>query len=894
MKDDGYSTMAISRALGIPETTVRSRLKPVEEARANKYQTTANVLKEYIDNGRPYLDIGEGVEAQLGVSSTTLKKAVALLEEQGYKKSILKVEQAANPDQHTWVKVLAKEDVPYTEIYNNRDKIMSPLGTYSEDKGNTFLGIQPPLDISSNRIAINYAEQGGKDMDGVIELRPGVKDITLGDSNYAQVRISVDGTHYLKGMAIYNDRLPDGIDIRFNTNKHDDVPMLGPKDNSVLKPIKADKDNPFGSTIRQLTDDNGKVYSACNIVNDETDWDKWSKNLSSQMLSKQDPALAKRQLDLTYKEKRHEFEQLCEYTNPAIKKKLLLSFADECDSDAVHLKAAALPRQQTHVILPVKSLKDNEVYAPNYKNGEEVVLIRYPHQGTFEIPRLVVNNNNEDAKRLLGRPKNAIGINAKVAEKLSGADFDGDTVVVIPTKGQKIRTSTLRELENFDPKERYRAYPGMPEVGPKSGFNKQQEMGKISNLVTDMTLQGAPLKDIATATKHAQVIIDAEKHNLDWRRSYEENGIARLKEKYQGGANKGASSLISRANSDERVPMRKDFRPSKDIDPVTGKKIYRDSGETYYSYTKSGMTRTLTKDSNGSFYYKDKNTKEKIEVPSDSVRIKKKKNGEEYYQYSVPSKTYTVFKSSDGNFYYKDKKTKEKIQVPSDKVKSKERVEISTKLTEAYNRGQDAYSLMSGPNHEGTKMERIYAEHANRMKNLANEARKEYMATPDLKVNKSAKATYAAEVKSLDHKLNIALQNSPRERQAQLLASVYIKKVKDGNPDISNEELKKKRTQAISEARVRTGTIKRSERTIDITDREWEAIQAGAISHTKVAKILSKSDEAKIKERAMPRNKKGVTPAALTRAKAMIAAGYTQAEAAEAIGVSTSTLNKAL
>ena len=845
LHDDGYSNVQIGRMMGIPESTVRNRLNPTLQERTNRYEATANVLKEQIENGKPYLDVGKGVDKQLGVSETQLKTAIAMLEEQGYKVSYLKVEQATNPNQSTSVKVLTKEDVPYQEIYQNRDKVMSPMGTYTEDGGRTWNHINPPVSIDSSRIGIAYYENGGKEKDGVIEIRPGVSDLTLGQSSYAQVRIAVDGTHYLKGMAMYNDQLPPGVDIRFNTNKHEGTPMLGDKQNSVLKPIKSDPDNPFGSTIRQFeySDPDGtKHQSPINIVNDDSDWGKWSKNLSSQMLSKQEPMLAKRQLDLAYKEKRQEFEALCEYTNPAIKRKLLLSFADECDSDAVHLKAAALPRQQTHVILPITTLKDNEVYAPNYKTGEEVVLIRYPHQGTFEIPRLTVNNNNPEGKRLLGNPKNAIGINSHVADRLSGADFDGDTVVVIPTKGQNIKTSSpLKGLENFDPKERYRAYPGMPEVGPKTGFHKQTEMGKISNLVTDMTLKGATMDEIAAATRHAQVVIDAEKHNLNWRQSYEDNRIAALKEKYQGGATKGASTLISKASSDDRVPVRKDFRATSsdkggDIDPKTGKKLYRESGDVIYEY-----------------------------------------------------KGKSVFKDKNGDFYYKDKKTGTRTQVPSDKVKEKPRLEVSNKMTEAFNKGYDAYSLSSG-----TRMENYYAEHANKMKSLANEARKEYLATQPMKVNKSAKETYAAEVKSLNDKLDLALQNAPRERQAQLLANSYIARVKRANPDIEKDELKKKRSQAIDEARSRTGTLRRDQRNIEITDREWKAIQAGAISNNKLTQILANTDEEKLKERAMPRTRKTISPAALARAKAMINAGYTQAEAAEAIGVSASTLNKAI
>ena len=68
------------------------------------------------------------------------------------------------------------------------------------------------------------------------------------------------------------------------------------------------------------------------------------------------------------------------------------------------------------------------------ENGERVVLIRHPHGGTFEIPELTVNNKNPDARKIVGtiKSQDAIGIHHKVAEHLSGADFDGDTVLVIP------------------------------------------------------------------------------------------------------------------------------------------------------------------------------------------------------------------------------------------------------------------------------------------------------------------------------------------------------------------------------------------------------------------------------------------------------------------------------
>ena len=839
--DAGYNKTQIAQITGIKASTVANRLKPIEESQQNKNRQVAEFLKEQIENGKPYLDIGDGVDKQLNISKERLKTAVEILEQEGYKTSTLKVPQATNPNQKTTMIVLTKEDVPYNEIWQNLDKLRSPMGVYFEEDGAHPKVIQPPLNIDSSRISICYTEQGGGLKDGVIELRPGVEDLSLGQSSYAQVRISVDGTHYLKGMAMYNKDLPPGIDIRFNTSKHEGTPMLGTKDNTVLKPLKEDSDNPFGAVIRQLTDDNNKVISACNIVNDDSDWDKWSKNLSSQFLSKQDPSLAKRQLNLAYDSKRDEFEKICKIPNEAIKKNLLLSFADECDSDAVELKAAALPRQRTKVILPLTTIKDNEVYAPGYKTGEQVALVRYPHQGIFEIPILNVNNNNKEGRDVLGEPKNAIGINLKVANKLSGADFDGDTVVVIPLKGQTIKTArTPASLEGFDPKERYKLPDSSPEVGPKTGFNKGFEMGSISNLITDMSLQGASMDKIVRATKHAQVVIDAEKHHLDWRRSYEDNRIAELKEEFQGGAQRGAATIVSKASSDERVPTRKIFNPDRDIDRETGKKNYRETGDVIYKY-----------------------------------------------------KGKAVFKDKNGDFYYKDKATGERTQVPTDKVKTTLRLEVSNKMTEAYNRGGDAYDLVFDKNN---RIESYYADYANKMKMMANEARKEYIATPNLKVNKTAKQTYAEEVHSLNNKLNDALKNAPKERQATALAYSEIQRIKKYNPDLANDKdaMKKKRAQLIEEARVRTGALKRSKRNIEITDREWEAIQAHAVSNETLKKIFRNTDSQKLKERAMPRDNRSVSSASLSRARAMMNMGYTREEAAEAIGVSVSTLDRAL
>lgn len=592
LKNQGYSNVDIGKKMGLNESSVRNLLKN-DSVRSDKADKVADVLRNEVEK-KPYFDVTSGVNAQLGVSETTMKNAVAKLEQQGYTTHTLQVMQATNPGKYTTVKVLTKDNVPWKEVYQNRDKVSSYCDVYSDDDGLTFSKIKPPVSISSKRITINYAEDGGTDKDGVIEIRRGCTDLSLGQNNYVQTRISVDGTHYLKGMAVYADDLPAGYDIRFNTNKHKGTPMCGEKDNTVLKNIKDDPDNPFGATVRQrnYVDKDGKSHlSPINIVNTDEDWSKWSKNLPSQFLSKQRPELAQKQLNKKYDSLKKEYDEICALTNPTVKKQQLKEFADKCDGAAVDLKAAALPRQATHAILPVKSLKSDQIYAPNYKDGEEVILIRYPHAGTFEIPRLTVNNRNQEGKKVIGpKAKTAVGINSKVAEQLSGADFDGDTVVVIPTKNLKLKTSE-RLIKDYDPKEIYKKSPTAPRTGKGDGFDTQTEMGKISNLITDMTIKGASKSELARAVKHSMTVIDADKHNLDWRKSESDNEIKSLKAKYQGGENRGASTLISRASSTKYVNKRKPSTEYKEgIDPETGKKVWQETGETYTTYTTSKRT----------------------------------------------------------------------------------------------------------------------------------------------------------------------------------------------------------------------------------------------------------------------------------------------------------------
>lgn len=786
LKDRGLSNVAIGERMGINESSVRSLLAPGSKDKADILQTTSNMLKDQVAEKR-FIDIGTGVEHHVGVSDTKLRTAVAQLQEEGYTLHYVKVQQLGTGKQTT-IKVLAAPDVKYSEVYQNRDHIRQ-ISDFSEDGGRSFLGLQPPLSVNSKRVAVRYKEQGGADADGVIYVRPGVDDVSLGSSRYAQVRIAVDGSHYLKGMAMYKDDLPPGVDLMFNTNKSDTGSKL-----DAMKKLKDDPDNPFGAVVRQRIDPlTKKVTSAMNIVNEEGNWEGWSRTLSSQMLSKQSPALAKTQLDMTFENKKTALDEIMSLNNPAVKRKLLESYADDADSSSVHLKAAALPRQASHVILPINTMKESEIYAPNYRNGERVVLVRYPHGGTFEIPELTVNNNHPAARKALGQARDAVGINSKVAERLSGADFDGDTVLVIPNNNRQVKTTpSLAKLKGFDPQSAYPAYEGMPKMTART---KAIEMGVVSNLITDMTIRGANPDELARAVKHSMVVIDAEKHNLNYKQSAIDNGISQLKTKYQGSAKAGASTLISRASAEIRVGMRKER-----VDPTTGKKIFTPTNETYVD-----------------------------------------KNGR------------TVLKT----------------------FKSQKLAETS-----------DAHTLSSG-----TKIEQVYAEHSNKLKALANEARRAAANTKTTPWSESAKKVYASQVSSLDAKLNVALKNRPLERQAQILANATVRAKRQASPEMEAPELKKIKSQALAEARLRTGAQKQQ---IVITDDEWAAIQAGAISNNKLTQILNNADLERVKQLATPKVDVLMTSSKQRRAEAMMRSGYTQAEIADALGVSLTTLKKSI
>jgi len=928
LKETGMSNVDIGKQMGVNESVVRSWLSEGRSDRANASMKTSEVLKDFVDRNK-YVDIGPGTNYAFGVSEGRFDTAVHLLEEQGYKKQFLQIDQMGT-DHKTTLTVLTKPDVDYAELSENRFDIRSPLvaNKVIDSKGDvTALGVSTELpSVSSDRIMVNYDSP----KDGLVELRRGVDDISLGKKNYAQVRIAVDGSHYIKGMAVYSDDMPKGVDIIFNTNKKEGTPLYSndPDAKQVLKPMKTikdrdgkvigiDWDNPFGASIdkdseimttvgKYIGKDGKEHISAINVVREEGDWMKWDKNLASQYLSKQPLKTAERQLALTAADKRYELDEIKALDNPTVKKKLLIAYADKCDALAVDLKAAPFRDQQTHVLLPSPDLSDNEIYAPKYKDGTRVALARYPFAGPFESPELTVRNTGSPAQKMIPMSSpDAVVISKKRLDQMSGADCDGDTAIVIPLSDKvKVRTAkdTLKELKGFDPKEQYAGYPGMPIAKHQT---LQTEMGKVSNLITDMYQQNAPDSDIAKAVRHSMVVIDAEKHKLDWKRSEKDNQILELKQIYQnhGDGKTGASTIISRASSDYLVDQRKDWRPSKGSEksPATideeGNKLYSLTGGTYKEgklnlkgvKLTSGDTVNLSYDKDNGLYFTKREGKTSTrnyisddDLPERLRGLSIKQGG--WINVNEDKKSGQLY------FLKTDTNTGKKTRVyvsDGDLLDTKETVrqQKSTKMAEA----TDAYKLTSGGSKEnpGYPMEKVYAEFANNMKDLAREARREWMRTGNLEYHPEAYKKYKTEVDSLNEKLQQALANAPFERQAQLMANRTMAIKKFENPDMSREEAKKKRGQAIVAARTKLGSKKKQ---IQITDKEYEAIRAGAISESKLTKIMDNADLDTLRQQATPKAKKTITPSMEALARSMAATGATQAEIADRLGISTSSV----
>lgn len=888
------------------ESTIRNFENEQIQINNDKTNQAIAKLKDYLKDGGA-IDVGAGAEYSLGVSRDRLNIALEVLKEEGYGVGTVKFDQLGRNDgAKTTNLVLYSPDMTYTDVVKNRGVIKSidePTGQALA----TVKGVQDPVRVSRDRIQIRFEEEGGKAKDGVVEIRA-VKDangnlvaaspdLSLGNAKYAQVRIAVEGDKYIKGMAIYNPDLPPGVDLLVNSNKSIKKGFDGAlKDMERNKDGSINMDAPFKTSVFQSEYAPGKL-SAINIVGDpygtdkheEGAWGDWSRNLPSQFLGKQSEALIKQQLALKVSEKQREYEEIKNLNNPTVKKQMLLDFADGCEAAASELKAAPFPGQSVNVILPLTTIRNNEIYAPNYDNGQTVALIRYPHTGPFEIPILKVNNGNREARGFLedarGKAKDAVGISQATAEILSGADFDGDTVTVIPltrknSQGEFEKTLNIKGIGNgvarlpgFDGWDHQKEYkgtddngnmlPGVKRMTPKL---KGKEMGVVSNLITDMVLKGCDdPRELERAVKYSMVVIDAEKHKLDYKRAEKEFNIKELKDKYQYDPRfpnrRGASTILSRASAEATVPQRKSpWTPdSKWYDPETGKLVTAIDPETGKKNYKP----------NPNLYYEERKPV-KVAAPP----------GYTYTDANGKIKRSKWLKDEHGNDVYELNENGKPVTVGTGKQKMR-----LTKITRM-EKVDDARELMSA---NPSSKELLYADFANKMKSMGNDARKEYLSVPSVKVDKEAKKKYAAEVKSLGDKLLEARKNAPRERDAQRIATEKYNAYKDSNPDATNEDLRKKRGQFLTAARNAVGAKKAK---VVFTEKEWEAVNARAVAETTLVQLLKNADKDSYVSLATPRQSR-ISSSTASFIQSLLKAGWSKEQIADAGYATKATIDAA-
>lgn len=924
----------------IGESTIRLYLDTRKDAKNNAANHTAELLMKAVDE-KGMIDVGTMVDRELGISKEKMNAAIAIAQEHGYELIYGSVPQVLNPNQRIKLRVLAKPGTPNSEIYLS-DHVKQIHDYETDDHGKSFRpAFEYPVAIDPNRVMIRYAEEGGLQKDGCIEIREGVKDLSLGGSRYAQVRILVDnggGTNdvYLKGMAVYNDgsNMPDGVDIIFNTNK-----PLGTPKTKVLKSVKdnLDKDpsNPFGANIKSpggqsyYDDPNGKYIdpitgrrqslSAINKRADAGDWSDWSKEIPSQFLAKQPKALVAKQLAKTLVAARKEYDEIAKVNNPTVKAKLLDDLAGDFDTKARDLKATPFDGQAYHVMIPITSLKNNEVFAPNYPNGSQIALVRFPHAGTFEIPILTVNNNNKEALEVIGADaRDAIGINAFNASILSGADFDGDTVLTIPTNNGKVKiqnSEPLEGLKGFDTGLYGPDFEGGEKTdseGNKHYFRngiefkhmtekyKQIQMGVVSNLITDMTAAGANPDELARAVRHSMVVIDAVKHHLDYRESAEENRISELHKRYQRSERGGATTLMSRAKSPTEINKRADgafilnqegnpdngnvlefFNPDKRLykDTKTGK-IYTDkdkrtvnvnpeTGEKLFHDTKEGYVKINFTDNNGV------NLVAPAYILQDNGKYRRAKYVIDPADKDTLDKLYFKDTNDVAVKYDPSKHTLANIPV-TEKVAKMDLV-------------KDAREISSG-----TIKEEYYAELANQFKDMANLARKEsmYFDSNPIPYSPLAKAKYRDEYDSLEEKVRLAELNAPKERAANLTAAAIVKaKIEAADEELSEDDIKKLRQNEMVKARAKYGA--KNARFL-ITDKEWEAVQSGAFTKNRLQQILRYADQDCVRKLATPRNELKLSDADIRRIKELSENGETNSAIAARLHIGLSTVFKYL
>lgn len=845
-----------ARILGVTEGTLRSRENGQVDENSKIIFEVADILRDEMSKSK-YLDVGKGtaerisLEQKMNVKPDRLATAIEILKLEGFDTINVQVDQmGSRAGNKTTIQALVPPGTTYQQLKNDVLTTEGVIGVYSgprlDSNSGSFRKIEEPVAIDPSRIFVRYAEEGGKERDGLIELRRGVDDISLGNAAYAQVRIAVEGGKYLKGMALQTDDIPEGYDILVNSNK----PIGTPKEDTFkkLEPSKAIPGNPFGTSIRTNPDEDYIIQrhyidsktgeeklSAINVVNAEGDWAQWSKTVASQLLAKQSPDLVKQQLEKTYEAREQEFNEIMSLTNTVVQKRLLDEFEKNTDKAAVDLKAVAFPGQSTRVLLPYPDMNPKECYCPGYDNGEMVALIRYPHGGVFEIPALTVNNKYEAARKDLGNCRDAIGIHPDAAATLSGADFDGDTVIAIPILdkyGNKVTPLTSSDDINMQPYEKLKGFDTKQFALPKDvvyeadGVTRRKDprvmqdeaargkqMGIATNLIMDLTSKRADPDDIVNAVMYSMVVVDAYKHGLDWKLAKKVFEIDRINKKYRSSG--GSDTIMTKAKSPEYIYPRKEKTAVSKMSEEELKRWY--AGEKIYE----DISKTVA--------WRDKETGEYHEVQKRGKKIP------------------------------------------------------STRMAEE----KDPYKLMSN---SPTEIEMSYADFATRLKALATRARKELrsIATYTKNTDPSLKEKYKDEIKSLMDQKTVAIAGKPLEKQAQAYANKKFQIFKEDNPDLDDDKYDKFKGRFIQEARDRIGA---KQTRVTISDKEWEAIQSGVISASQLDELLDYADMDRVKKLAMPRSTGSLSYSQIQAIeRALRKEDANIAEVASDFGVSVSTI----
>ena len=105
------------------------------------------------------------------------------------------------------------------------------------------------------------------------------------------------------------------------------------------------------------------------------------------------------------------------------------------------------------------------------------------------------------------------------------------------------------------------------------------------------------------------------------------------------------------------------------------------------------------------------------------------------------------------------------------------------------------------------------------------------------KRNIALAAAYTAVDKSFKEYRGRVVERFGKELDKELRYNIKAKDVEETVTDEKGKDVKKASQQALTKAREEVGSVSRRDRNIVITDREWEAIQAGAVSESVLKRI---------------------------------------------------------